>query len=208
LRRALEGVALVRADGPGAAAQILARDALEASAAIPNLRQGAFAPSGERGAGRSGNAWRIAAIFGAAAILAQAAAQGVSGWRDRQTAAGVEADARAQFRAMAPAFPEGGDVLAAVRALAAGAERAETHPVLRVSPSLTEALKAEPRVRLDSLAHRPGEKGVEVTLSTTAPEALPALIAALRAKRLAITEAPPASGPIRVTQTLKLEPGP
>jgi type II secretion system protein L len=206
-RAALQGHAQVQALTPEPAVAVLARDALRATEIIPNLRQGEFAAGASRREG-GGRGWRIAAFFAAAAILAQAAAQGVAGHRAWQEAARIEAEAQNAFRALLPDFPENGDIAATVRALQNSAARAEDHPVLQVSPPLTEVLAGMPDVRLDSLTHAPGEAGVRIIVSSLNPAALPAFAEGLRGRGLAITEGPSGQSLMRASQELAVEAAP
>lgn len=186
-------------------ADVLARDALAATEAVPNLRQGDFAvgPSGQRDRGRG---WRIAAFFAAAAILAQAAVQGVAGYRDAEAAAQITAQAEADFRAMKPDFPQGGDIGAAVRAAQNNAARAGSHPVLTVSGPLTEVLRAQPEARLDSLRHEPGVTGIRIVVSSVTPAALDAVAAGLRERGFVVSLSPGEASLTRSSVTLTFEP--
>jgi general secretion pathway protein L len=205
LQTALGPSAEVYAAPPASAIEVLASDAVAATEAAPNLRQGDFAP-GPAGARHQGRGWRIAAFFAAAAILAQAAVQGVEGHRDAQAASHIFAQAEADFRAMKPDFPVGGDIGAAVRAAQNSAARADVHPVLGVSAPLTDVLRAHPEARLDSLRHEPGVTGVRIVVSSLAPEALDAVAAELRGQGFVVSQSPGEPSFTRLSQTMAIEP--
>ncbi len=205
-RAALNGHAQVRAEPYEPAVEVLARDALMATAAIPNLRQGDFAAGAGRREG-GGRGWRIAAFFAAAAILAQGAAQGVAGYRAMQEAQRVQSGAETAFRAMLPDFPAGGDIPATVRALQNSAARAQIHPVLIVSPPLTEVLAALPEARLDNLTHAPGETAVRIVVSSQSPAVLQAVAEGLRGRGFSVTQGGGGQSLTRASQEMIVEPG-
>jgi type II secretory pathway component PulL len=177
-----------------------------ATAVIPNLRQGEFAAGAGRREG-GGRGWRIAAFFAAAAILAQGAAQGVAGYRANQEAVRIEAEAQATFRGLMPDFPEGGNIPATARALQNSAARAQTHPVLQISPPLTEVLAVLPEARLDSLQHAPGETGVRIAVSSQDPAAIQAVAEGLRGRGFSVTVGQGGQSLTRASQDMIVEPG-
>jgi general secretion pathway protein L len=204
-RAALQGRAQMRTEPLEPAVEVLARDALMATGVIPNLRQGEFAAGAARRDG-GGRGWRIAAFFAAAAILAQGAAQGVAGQRALEEARRVQADAEAKFQALVTDFPPGGDIPAAVRALQNSAARAQTHPVLQISPPLTEVLAGLPDARLDSLRHAPGESGVRIVVSSQSPAAIGAVAEGLRGRGLSVTQGQTGQSLTRASQEMIVEP--
>jgi general secretion pathway protein L len=206
-RVALQGQAQLRALPLEPAVEVLARDALMATAVIPNLRQGEFAPGTARREG-GGRGWRIAAFFAAAAILAQGAAQGVAGHRASQEALRVEAAAQSAFRDLLPNFPEGGNIPATVRALQNSAARAEAHPVLQISPALTEVLAGLPDARLDSLTHASGDVGIQIVVSSLNPAAIQAVADGLQGRGFSVTQGPGGQSLTRASQDMIVEPAP
>lgn len=201
----LQGVAQVRVEPFEPLLEVLAIEAMAATAIIPNLRQGEFSSQNARSKAY-GRGWRIAAFFAAAAILAQAAVQGVSGHRDMLAAAALTQQAEADFRVLQPDFPAGGDVGATVRALMNRAARAQAHPVLKVSGPLTEALRAEPNARLESLTHEAGAKAVQIVLSSAVPQAIDTVAETMRGRGFTVTMGERQQGILRTTQTMLLEP--
>jgi len=183
--------------------EVLARDALAAKETAPNLRQGTFA-AGAGGQARAGRGWKLAGFLAAAAILSHAAAQAVAGFRDGQEAIAVEAQTQAQLRTLDPALAEGADLGPALAALSNSLQRAAPHPILSVSEALTETLRAAPEARLDSLTYEAGASRIRAVVSSPAPSALAAVVAALQAKGLDVMVSPGASSLVRASQTLEI----
>lgn len=196
----------VRRAPPAPALEVLARDALAATATAPNLRQGAFAAGavGADGQGGRGRGWKLAGFLAAAAILSHAAAQAVAGFRDDQEAAAVRTQTEAHLRTLDPDLAEGADLGPALAALSNSLAREAPHPVLAVSEALTETLRGVPEARLDSLTYEVGDPQIRALVSSPAPAALAAVAAALQSQGFAVTVSPGAPSLVRASQTLAI----
>jgi hypothetical protein len=116
----------------------------------------------------------------------------------------VEAQTQAQLRTLDPALAEGADLGPALAALSNSLQRAAPHPILSVSEALTETLRAAPEARLDSLTYEAGASRIRAVVSSPAPSALAAVVAALQAKGLDVMVSPGASSLVRASQTLEI----
>ncbi|MBY0562961.1 MAG: hypothetical protein K2P58_02145 [Hyphomonadaceae bacterium] len=180
----------------------LAHGAANVPAAAPNLRQGAFAPSGR--SEKPLKLWRFAALLAAAALLLQVGALLIAGVRDHQAARQTLAAAERDFRELRPGARVT-NLRAQVAALVNQAEQSGRHPVLTVSQPLSEVLRQQPLARMDDIRHQSPGRGVVVQLSASDPAALEAVAAALRQQGLSVDtqQLPPRNG--RHAAELRLE---
>lgn len=174
-------VAKAPADDPIA---VLARAGAHPPAYAPNLRQGAFAPSGAEQP--SFALWRFAALLLAAAVLLQTGAQAIAGWRDHQAARQIMAQAESDFRAARPDVGRIVNLRAQATALVNAMEQSVRHPLLVTSEPIVRALQQHPLARLDEVRHEAPARRVRLVLSAPQPAPLEAAIAGLREQGLAL----------------------
>lgn len=158
----------------------LAAAAANAPDAAPNLRQGAFAPPGH--AVRGWKIWRLVVVLAITAIIVQATANAIAGWRDAAAAEKVLAGAETAFREARPEVRRIVNLRAQVRSVLNAGGDAQSHPVLKASEPLIRAQQAHPQTRLDALRHSAPGRNVQLRFSAETAPPLEALAAELRAQ--------------------------
>ena len=183
----------------------LARGALAASAAVPNLRQGEFAVAGRSEAPL--RLWRFAALLAAAALLLQVGSLLAAGWRDAQAARQTMAAAERDFRELRP-DARVVNLRAQVAALVNQLSQSARHPVLAASQPLVAVLREHALVRIDDMRHQAPGRGVRVQVSATDQAGVEAVVGALRARGMAVEaeQLPPRNGRYAAELTLEAPP--
>ena len=183
----------------------LARGALAASAAVPNLRQGEFAVAGRSEAPL--RLWRFAALLAAAALLLQVGSLLAAGWRDAQAARQTMAAAERDFRELRP-DARVVNLRAQVAALVNQLSQSARHPVLAASQPLVAVLREHALVRIDDMRHQAPGRGVRVQVSATDQAGVEAVVGALRARGLTVEteQLPPRNGRYAAELTLEAPP--
>lgn len=183
----------------------LARGALAASAAVPNLRQGDFGVAGRSEAPL--RLWRFAALLAAAALLLQVGSLLVAGWRDAQAARQTMAAAERDFRELRPEARVV-NLRAQVAALVNQLTQSARHPVLAASQPLAAVVRENALVRIDDMRHQAPGRSVRVQVSATDQAGVEAVVSALRAQGMTVEadQLPPRNGRYAAELTLEAPP--
>ncbi len=150
----------------------------------PNLRQGAFAPEGRQP--QALKFWRFAVLLAVAAVMLQVGSLVISGMRDSQTAAQIEAAAERDFRAARPDITRVVNLRAQVAALLNTQTQAAQHPVLVTSDPVVEVMRQQSAARLDEVRHVAPSRDVLMTVTAPDQETVEAVAASLREAGLSV----------------------